>query len=495
MKKTYFLFCMLLLSTGIYAEDFFVKPGATGMGTSWDDAADFAEALSWAENGDCIYVAKGSYQGSFKCSMAVTVYGNCEGTEEEPPSYSNAEGLETFLVGVGGGKRVLYLDKEPSMWYGFDISGGNASNETTGQGRGGGVYVNNGGATLSYCRIHNNSGIDGTYQIAKANGNPVIGVGGGAYILHGNLINCIIEDNIATINPWMAESKVWSTGVGGGIVLDATEGNDCTPETATMQGCIIRHNSTTPEDDTNSYPSQGGGAAVKSGTVVSCLVVENHIYGSKNNQNVGGGLACTERHADIINCTFVGNTNKGLGGGLGFQTTNASGVNASVSNVIAWYNTSRDDSYGEGNANVRYGSSVDTALEGKISIGAISVPEATVSPNAITAEPMFVDILAGDYHLQAGSPCIDAGDEPPVASYAFDLDGNARIYGDAPDLGCYESTGSTGINSEYITNDQLVSESYYTPAGIRISEPVSGQICIVRKVFKSGKVSVEKHLN
>ena len=38
-------------------------------------------------------------------------------------------------------------------------------------------------------------------------------------------INCIIENNIATTAPWEDTSKTWSTGIGGGICLDATEGN------------------------------------------------------------------------------------------------------------------------------------------------------------------------------------------------------------------------------------------------------------------------------
>ena len=42
-----------------------------------------------------------SYTGSFALKVAATVYGNCEGTETEPPTYTSAEGLETFLKGDG----------------------------------------------------------------------------------------------------------------------------------------------------------------------------------------------------------------------------------------------------------------------------------------------------------------------------------------------------------------------------------------------------------
>jgi hypothetical protein len=43
------------------------------------------------------------------------------------------------------------------------------------------------------------------------------------------------------------------------------------------------------------------------------------------------------------------------------------------------------------------------------------------------ADPMFVNPGANDYHLQAGSPMIDAGNTPPPPSGAVDLDGDPRV--------------------------------------------------------------------
>ena len=47
--------------------------------------------------------------------------------------------------------------------------------------------------------------------------------------------------------------------------------------------------------------------------------------------------------------------------------------------------------------------------------------------------------IGGDYHLTAGSPCIDAGDPDPM-SWLFtpDIDGVMRPVGPLPDIGCDE---------------------------------------------------------
>jgi len=52
----------------------------------------------------------------------------------------------------------------------------------------------------------------------------------------------------------------------------------------------------------------------------------------------------------------------------------------------------------------------------------------------IDADPLFVDIENGDYHLQRGSPCIDSGTNTGLTE---DFDGNDRPVGDY-DMGAFE---------------------------------------------------------
>jgi hypothetical protein len=54
----------------------------------------------------------------------------------------------------------------------------------------------------------------------------------------------------------------------------------------------------------------------------------------------------------------------------------------------------------------------------------------------INADPKFVDGAAGDYHLQLGSPALDAAD--PTATNDHDLDGNPRPQNGRADMGAFE---------------------------------------------------------
>ena len=54
----------------------------------------------------------------------------------------------------------------------------------------------------------------------------------------------------------------------------------------------------------------------------------------------------------------------------------------------------------------------------------------------ISANPLFVNVDTGDFHLQAGSPCIDKAETANAP--ARDIDGIQRPQGQASDMGAYE---------------------------------------------------------
>lgn len=67
-------------------------------------------------------------------------------------------------------------------------------------------------------------------------------------------------------------------------------------------------------------------------------------------------------------------------------------------------------------------------------------PGVTDAGHNQSADPLFADAAAGDYHLAAGSPAIDAGALDSLSG-SIDPDGNPRVLGSAPDIGAFETAG------------------------------------------------------
>jgi len=66
----------------------------------------------------------------------------------------------------------------------------------------------------------------------------------------------------------------------------------------------------------------------------------------------------------------------------------------------------------------------------------------------INSDPLLTDPANGDFTLQAGSPCINAGTDVGLTQ---DYEGNSVPDGNAPDIGVYEYQGS--IDGIYLTID------------------------------------------
>jgi CSLREA domain-containing protein len=183
---------------------------------------------------------------------------------------------------------------------------------------------------------------------------------------------------------------------------------------------------------TGNSARNGGGIFNADGTlrIVNCLLAGNVAQGS------GGGLLNDARSdkANITNSTIANNTaTDGVGGGI--CTTNVITIN----NAIVAENTSNNNYYHDifglvqGNNNL---SSYSQWLNG--------------SENNFVYDsslPLFVGLLENetyDYHLAEYSQAIDRGNDALAVDakgnlLVYDLAGNARIQGNAVDIGAYES--------------------------------------------------------
>ena len=77
----------------------------------------------------------------------------------------------------------------------------------------------------------------------------------------------------------------------------------------------------------------------------------------------------------------------------------------------------------------------------------------------IDSDPFFINPENGNFHFLVNSPCINAGtpDTTGLNLPEYDLDGNARIYEDIIDMGCYEWDGTLIDNEELIINNYELS--------------------------------------
>ncbi len=168
-RKTLSTIVALCFLHTAFSQIVFVKEGATGRGTSWQDATgDLRKALYIAKPGARIWVAEGIYYPvnceectpedrlvSFEIPSGVRVYGGFAGTETHERQRKWRENVTTFSGNIG---REDYFDNSYSVIFtknadattlvdGIVVADGNADNESASAGeftRAGGGWFNEG---------------------------------------------------------------------------------------------------------------------------------------------------------------------------------------------------------------------------------------------------------------------------------------------------------------------------------------------------------------
>ncbi len=164
-------------------------------------------------------------------------------------------------------------------------------------------------------------------------------------------------------------------------------------------------------------------------------IVQNLIV-----NNTGNGIYADvpgyDRGPYEINNTIVGNGGAGISS-YGFHSSSVIAGNIVSGSPALWIGTYGGSAPPTINANDFY------SLDGAVFAGGTFTSISNL-PGNISANPFFVCVPSGDFHLLSGSPCIDAGTNGAPLLPALDLDGNPRIRaghaGQAAivDLGAYE---------------------------------------------------------
>jgi hypothetical protein len=377
-------------------------PGPAHNGKTWTTAyLTLQDALAAVVGGDEIVMAEGTYKpdrgtgvtagdrdASFELTAGITIRGGFAGYGQPDPDARDIAAHKTILSGDLNGDDLWHLLNRDDNSYHVLIGPSDGALTTLD-----GLFV-----------------ADGT-----ADGRFPNDLGGGLYNPGGTMIivNCTFQNNTA--------------GFGGGILnLDA----GMTLVNTQLIG--------------NRAFTSGGGLYNWEGDVIlhNCRVVGNSADRAADMH--GAAIDNLTANLAVLDSTIADNLSPN-GGAVSSYTWDSDAGTITITNSILYNGGHEVSSDNMPAVSITY----SDVQGGATGTGNLSVAPLFVAPGVRSIEGEWVD---GDYHLQATSSCIDAGNDGALPADVADLDGNgnvteplpvdldgtARIQGSHVDMGAYE---------------------------------------------------------
>ena len=329
---------------------------------------------------------------------------------------------------AGSKRKILHVNNEDAVVDGFTLTGGWWDAYS---------YADDGGVvrlsagTIRNCVIRDCLGGDNGGALDQSGGlfeNGLIyncesyrdsnaggqGKGGGALVSGGTFRNTVISNCYAGVT-------------GGGLYLkdSSVVVSNCVV-TGCRAGYTARYNKTF-NSNTHIY----GGVFLEKGLLTHTAIVDCHAWYDV------GGVGLTSKDATMRNCLVArcaGRTDvkQGLFQSAGtVESCTFADNGTSVEGLpVAANPTDATLTGGTFRNNVVYGPGCTTQL---------AASGAAADHNLVDGDPLFRNMLRGDYRLRRSSAAVDAAQPAEWMTGAADLRGGARVVGAAPDLGCYEN--------------------------------------------------------
>jgi parallel beta-helix repeat protein len=254
----------------------------------------------------------------------------------------------------------------------------------------------------------------------------------------GGGVSCFRRSSPIITNNTITEN---SSGSGGGIYSETASpiiiGNTISGNNALAVGGGLYAGGSTPVISRNRIlrNTAGVGAGILCSSS-SCLLT-NNIITHNTAVTSGGGVSVSSSTigSNISNNTIAENAAVNGGGMYLSQISNNPPHN--VSNNIVASNAS----------GIYRGGTGPLSLRNNCVFGNTSYDYSGLSPGTgdISADPLFIDKAAGNYHLSITSPCINAGWNDAEGLPVTDMDGEPRICAGVVDIGadeCWLKAGS-----------------------------------------------------